>query len=96
MGWILKVVYSFSQKFLTLKLLVLVDRDALLLRPMEEREGEDGDGGDGWRNTSMFVMIFQFSRQDPAARKDREASCFDLICLSYIRSGQISFLTWGL
>ena len=57
MGWILKVVYSFSQKFLTLKLLVLVDSDALLFRPMEEREGEDGDGGDGWRNTSVFVVI---------------------------------------
>ena len=40
-----------------LKLLVLVDSDALLLHPMEEREGEDGDGGDGWRNTSVFVVI---------------------------------------
>jgi len=24
---------------------------------MEEIEGEDGDGGGGWHNTSVFVMI---------------------------------------
>jgi len=40
------------------KLLVVVDGDVvLLLRLMEKREGEDGDGGGGWRNTLVFATI---------------------------------------
>ena len=49
---------SSSQEFLTPKPLVRVDSDVILiLRLMEEREGEDGDGENGWRNTSVFAMI---------------------------------------
>jgi len=51
----LKEVCLYSQEFLAPKLLVLVDTN-VFLRSMEEREGEDGGGGD-WRNTSIFLMI---------------------------------------
>ena len=44
----MKEVCPSSQEFLTLKSLVLVDSDVvLLLRSMDEREEEDTDGGDG-------------------------------------------------
>ena len=46
-----------SSRVPCLQLLVLVDSDVIvLLRPMEEREGEDRDGGGSWRNTLVFTM----------------------------------------
>ena len=47
----------FSRAFCPPKLLALVDNDiALLLYPMQEGKGENGDGGDGWHDTSVFAM----------------------------------------
>ena len=51
------------------KLLVLVDCNVvLLLHPMEEGEGEDGDSGDDRRVTSIFVMTLShnFNFRDKA------------------------------
>ena len=57
----------FSEKIIAPKLFALVSCHViLLLRPMEEREGEDGDGGNccwalavheyGWRKTLVYTM----------------------------------------
>ena len=45
-----------SQEFFVIIFLVLVDYNvSLLLRPMEEETGEDGDNGDDGRVVSAFV-----------------------------------------
>ena len=45
------------------------------------------------RKMKMVEMIgatHQFSRQNLAVREGRDGSCFDLICSSDLRSGQIN------
>ena len=37
-----------------------------------------------------LVAKHQFSRQDLAVKKGKECSCFDLICSSDLRLGQIN------
>ena len=58
-----KSLLTSYQEFPAPKFLVLIGSDiALLLRPVEEGEVEDGGCGDGWRVGSLddFVMADRF------------------------------------
>ena len=93
---ILKIVGS-SQEYFSPKLLVLLDCD--VLRPMEEGEGEDGNGGHGGRVTSIFMMTLSchFSFHDKALLSGR--TCWALapawaVHLVFDQIGQD--YSWGL